>query len=169
MATHDMPILGASLLFDSSGEVYPSRIQLQMVLTNPKDQQCIVMEFPVGNDRGFSINFQVPQNYAGTPVLVIRGLLNGTPANVLAFGAQQVAVADTETGDVAYEAEDVASNSSWGSYSNEDMYEETITLTPASAYQVGDTIFLWFFRDDSVDTTTFDFMLTDLIFRFSDT
>jgi hypothetical protein len=70
---------------------------------------------------------------------------------------------------VAYETEDLASNSTWTGYAAEEMYEETITLTPASAYTVGDTVLLSFYRDDSVDTTTFDFLLTELAFRYSDT
>lgn len=168
MATHEIPILGATLSPDNSGDVFPSRLDIEMTLTNAKLQTCMVMEFPTGSDIGLETSFVVPQNYAGTPVLVIRGFLNGTPASVLAFGAQQVGIDDSETVDVAYETEDLASNSTWTGYAAEEMYEETITLTPASAYVAGDTVLLSFYRDDSADTTTFDFLLTELAFRYND-
>lgn len=169
MATFQLPILGAALGLDTSGDIYPSTLNVEMALTNAKLQTCIVMEFPTGSDIGFELAFNIPQNYAGSPVLVIRGVLDGTPANVLAFGAQQLSRADSESVDTAYEAEDLASNSTWTGYADEDMYEETITLTPASAYVAGDTVLLKFYRDDSVDTTTFNFLLLDLLFQYSDT
>jgi hypothetical protein len=153
---------------DTSGDIFPGILNVEMTLTNAKLQACVVMEFPTGSDIGIETSFVIPQNYVDTPVLVIRGILNGTPASVLAFGAQQLSRDDSETVDAAYEAEDLASNSTWTDYAIEEMYEETITLTPAAAYVAGDTVFLSFYRDDSVDTTTFDFLLTDLLFRYND-
>lgn len=167
MATHELQLIG-KLAPDTSGDIYPSTLAAEMSLTNSKATPCYVMEFPTGADIGFECAFVIPQNYVGTPELVIRGVLDGTPANVLAFTAQQVAVDDSETADVAYEAEDTASNSTWTGYADEDLYEETITLTPGSAYQPGDTVLLRFQRDDSVDTTTFNFLLTGLAFRYAD-
>jgi hypothetical protein len=81
---------------------------------------------------------------------------------------QQLSRDDSEAIDTAYEAEDLANNSTWTGYVDEDMYEETIALTPAAAYQAGDTVFLRFFRDDSVDDTTFDFLLLDLSFQYTE-
>ena len=168
MATFDYPILNHSLMPDSSGDVFPAPVSTQLTLTNAKRQNCIVMQFPTGADVGLELSFKIPQNYVGTPKLFIQGILDGTPANVLAFGAQQLSRADSEAVDTAYEAEDTASNSTWTGYSNEDMYEEEITLTPASAYVADDTVYLFFYRDDSVDTTTFNFLLTGLFFRYDD-
>lgn len=148
--------------------VYVSRLDAQMSLSNAKRQLCLVMPAPTGSDLGLELAFTIPQNYSSSPVLVIRGVLDGTPANVLAFGAQQVSADDSETVDAAYETEDTASNSTWTGYADEDMYEETITLTPAVAYQAGDTVLLKLYRDDSVDTATFDFLLLDLLFQYSE-
>jgi hypothetical protein len=169
MATFEMPILGASFLPDTSGDIYQSKVSIELSMTNAKDQGCVMMEYPTGSDIGFSVSFTIPQNYAGTPVLVIKGIIDGTPANDLAFGAQQLGRDDSESVDVAYEAEDLAENGTWTGYADEDMYEETLALTPASAYVAGDTVFLWFFRDNDQDTTTFNFLLTDLMFQYSDT
>jgi hypothetical protein len=137
-------------------------------LSNAKNQLAIVMPFPTGADLGFELAFSVPANYSGSPVLVIRGILDGTPANAIAWGALELGVADSETIDAAYETEDLTENSTWTGYAIEEMYEQTLTLTPAAAYQPGDTIYLHFFRNDSSDTTTFDFVLTDLLFRYAE-
>jgi len=165
--TVQIPILNHTLAPDSG--VYVSKLSSELSLTNAKQQLCVVMPAPSGADLGFELAFTIPQNYSSSPVLVIKGVLDGTPANVLAFGAQQLSVADSEAVDAAYEAEDTANNSTWTGYADEDMYEETITLTPASAYVAGDTVLLKFYRDDSADTTTFNFLLTDLLFQYTET
>lgn len=165
MATIQIPIgLGVP---DTSGDIYPSTLNAEMSLTNAKYQRCMVMEFPTGTDLFVAVGFTIPQDYVGSPVLVIKGVLDGTPANVLAFGAQINYLADSEAVDAAYETEDLANNSTWTGYADEDMYIETITLTPASAFVAGDYVLLRVYRDDSVDTTTFNFLLTDLLFQYA--
>lgn len=163
----EFSIINSNMMFDSG--VYPSKLNAELSLTNDKAQLGIVLPYPTGSDLGVSGQFQVPQNYSSTPVLVARMVLDGTPANVLGIGAQQVSVADSETVDVAYEAENTASKSSWTGYANEEIVELTITLTPASAYVAGDTVFFKFYRDDSVDTQTINVILIDLLFRFTGT
>lgn len=162
--TTQISILNQSVAFDVG--VYISKLNSQMSLTNPKQQICIVMPFPTGSDLGFECLFSIPLNYDSSPVLVIRGVLDGTPANTLAFGVQQVSLADSESVDAAYGSEDTASNSTWTGYADEDMYQETITLN--TTYAPGDIALFKFYRDDSVDTTTFDFLLTDLLFQYSE-
>lgn len=163
--TTEISILNHTTALDSG--VYISKLNSEMTLTNAKNQLCIVIPDP-SSDIGFELAFSVPQNYSADPVLVIRGALDGTPANILAFGAQQLSRADSEAVDTAYEAEDTASNSTWTGYSDEDMYEETITLTPAAAYVAGDVVLLKFYRDTSVDTWTGNFLLLDLLFRYTE-
>ena len=119
---------------------------------------------PTGVDIGVYGKFNIPQNFVDTPILVIRGVV-AEGANILAFGLQQVPVADNETIDVAFEAEDI--NSETITHTAEDMYEQTITITP-SAYNSGEEVFFFFFRDDSVDTQTGEFHLTGLFFRYND-
>lgn len=161
-----MSILNHTLAPDTG--VYISKLSSQLTLTNAKQQLCIVMPFPTGSDLGFEVAFKIPENYSADPVLVITGVIDGTPANILGFGATQLSRADSEAVDTAYEAEDTASNSSWTGYADEDQYIETITLTPAAAYVAGDTVYLKFYRDDSVDTQTIDFLLTDLEFQYTE-
>lgn len=161
----EIHLLNHSLAFDVG--VYSTKLSSAQTQTNAKEQNAIFMPYPTGSDLGIELNFVIPPNYASAPVLTIRGLLDGTPANVLAFSALQIGRADSEASDTAYEAEDTASNSTWTGYADEDVYVETITLTPASAYVAGDIVFLRFTRDDSVDTTTFDFLLLDLAFTYT--
>jgi len=165
--TLEFSILNSNLMFDDG--VYPSRLDSELALTNDKDQACVVLPFPTGADLGISGAFNIPQNYASTPVLVARMVIDGTPANVLGIGAQQLSVDDSESVDVAYEAEDVASNSTWTGYADEDIVEMTITLTPAAAYVAGDTVLFRFYRDDSVDTQTINVLLMDLLLRYTET
>jgi hypothetical protein len=149
--------------------VFSSILTSELSLANVKRQECLVLPFPTGADLGGELAFTVPQNYSTDPVLVIRGVIDGTPADTLAFGAQQLSAADNETVDAAYETEDLANNSTWTGYADEDMYEETIALTPGSAYVAGDVVLLRFYRDDSVDDTTFNFLLVDLLFQYTET
>lgn len=167
MTTFQMPI-GFGLP-DTSGDIYTSKISIELSMTNAKDEDCLMMEYPTGSDIGTNLVFTIPQNYAGTPVIMVKGIIDGTPANICAFGLQQLGRDDSEAVDTAYEAEDLANNSTWTGYADEDMYEETIVPTPASAYVAGDTVFLWFFRDNDQDTTTFNFLVTDILFQYSDT
>lgn len=168
MTTFQMSVIGAAQP-DSSGDIYPSFLDVELSLGNlsPGHIMCYVMAYPTGADIGMEGAFTVPQNYAGSPVWYIKGVLDGAPSGTMAFGLQQVSVDDNESADVAYEAEDLASNAAW-THADEDMYEETITMTPSAAYLPGDTVFFRFFRDNSVDSTTINFDCTDVLFQYSD-
>jgi hypothetical protein len=148
--------------------VYLSKLTSQMSLTNVKNQFCWVLPFPTGADLGGELSFTVPQNYSSTPVLRVVGVIDGTPANTFGIGAQLLQVAASATIDAAYEAEDTASNSTWTGYADEEMYTLSITLTPSGAFVAGNTVFIKFFRDDSVDTTTWDFLMVDLLFSYTE-
>lgn len=166
MATLQMPILNHTLNFD--GGVYSSTMVAEMSLTNSKATGVIVMPYPTGTDIGLMGAFTLPQNYVGTPKVVIRCIIDGTPANVLAFGFQQICIDDNDSADVAYEAEDTASNSTWTGYADKDLYEEIIDITPTATYNPGDVVFWYLYRDDSVDTTTYNVLLIDLLFQYAD-
>lgn len=148
--------------------VYLSKLTSQMSLTNVKNQLCWVLPFPTGADLGGELSFTVPQNYSGSPVLVLRGVIDGTPANTFGIGAQLLQVAASATIDAAYEAEDTANNADWTGYADEEMYTLSITLTPSGAFTAGNTVYIKFYRDDSVDTTTWDFLMVDLLFQYAE-
>lgn len=170
MATIDIPILGAMTAPDDSGDAFFEPLETAMTLGTAAygNLLCLTMAFPTGADVAVFGKFNVPQNYVGTPVLVIRGVLGGTPAAILAFGMDHTPLADSESVDAAFSDIDLVNNSTWTGYAIEEMYEETITLTPTAAYVAGDEVLFRFYRDESVDTTTFDFHLTGLLFRYND-
>jgi hypothetical protein len=148
--------------------VYLSKLTAQMSLTNVKNQFCWVFVFPTGADLGGELSFIVPQNYASAPVLILDGVIDGTPANTLGVGAQLLQVAASATIDAAYEAEDTASNATWTGYADEEGYQIAITLTPSSAFVAGNKVFIKVYRDNSVDDTTWDFLVTDILFQYTE-
>ena len=156
MTTKRIPI-GGDVMFDTG--IYPSRLDAELSLTNVKKQICIVMPAPTGSDIGFECSFRVPDDYASGPKFVFRGVIDGTPASVFGVGVQLLEVNVSATVDAAYEAEDLASNSTWTGYADEEEYELSVTLTPASALTIGRTLYLRVYRDDSVDTQTINFLL----------
>lgn len=159
------PIIGG---FSPDAGVYWSKLSAELSLTNAKQQFCWVLPAPTGADLGGEVSFTVPDNYSSTPVLVLRGVIDGTPANVLGVGAQLLQRDVGESVDTAYEAEDTASNSTWTGYADEEEYEIAITLTPSAAFVAGRTVLLRLYRDDSVDTQTINFLMTNLLFRYTE-
>lgn len=128
-----------------------------------------------GSDEGVYVKWTVPKNYVGTPVLVIRGILDGAPSagDDLAFGVRPRAVADNEAADGTFDAEQTAQNTNIGStgdnYSNEDEYEEAITLT--GTYAADDSVYAYVFLDASGTTYTGNFLLPaddSIFFQYAD-
>ena len=169
MATHDLPILGLATVPDTSGDVSIAPISTELALANaPGNELCVVLPAAatISADTGFYGRFTIPQNYVGTPVLVIRGILDGAPSSlVIAFGVQMKPLADNEAFDVVLEAQGIASASSV-SQVDEDVYEETISL--GNTFAVADGVNYFFFIDDSAHTYTGKFLLTGLFFRYND-
>lgn len=164
MTTHRLPLAFGR----PDAGVYISALDSELSLTNAKRQLCLVMPAPSGSDIGAETVFTVPANYVGTPKLVLRGIIDGTPANVFGIGAQLLERNLSDSIDTAYEGEDTASNSTWTGYADEDEYELAITLTPSAAFTVLRQVYIRYYRDDSVDTQTINFLLTGLYFEFAD-
>jgi hypothetical protein len=168
MATHELPILGPNTL--PGAGVWWDRVGNQITATNELGNQgCFVME-AVGADEGIYGSFNVPQNYVGTPVIVIKGILDGAPgANVdLGFAISGITIDDNEAVDAAYSSEDAAADTDIDDYADEDLYEETISLSNFTGFAVGDTVFFYFIIDDSGTDYAGNFLLTDLLFRYND-
>lgn len=163
--TVSLDILNSTLMLDDG--VYVSLLTSELTLTNVKRQTCIVMPAPAGADIGFEVAFVVPENYASAPVLRLQGVIDGTPANTFGVGAQLLERAASDAVDTAYEAEDTASNATWTGYADEDEYLIDITLTPSAALTPGREVLLRVYRDDSVDTTTWNFLLLHALFRYT--
>ena len=124
-----------------------------------------------GTDKGVWVKWTVPKNYVGTPVLAIRGMLDGAPGagDDLAFGVRPLAVADNETADATFDAEQTAQVTDLSIWADEDEYEETITLT--GTYAVDDSVFAYVYIDASGTTYVGNFLLyaeDSIFFQYSD-
>ena len=173
MATYDLPILGPMTIPGSSGVCFMDSVANQIAeqaLPSVGGQLCFVFDCDNAADHGIYGCFNVPQNYVGTPVIVIKGILDGAPGggDDLAFGIRGMSVADNETADATYNAEDTAQNTDISGWADEDLYLETIALSNFGALAAGDTAFFYFFLDASGSTYAGNFLLTDLIFRYDD-
>lgn len=169
MTAREISIINATFRPDGTADMFPADIDSQLTLTNTQHQQVFVMKDPGGSgDSGWYGEFSVPLEYVDTPTIRVRGKLDGTPANTLAFFFSSRPIADTEAIDQAYADTDLAENATWTSYSDEDEFEITITVTPTAAFVPKDTVPFLFGIDDSQQSFTGNFLLTGLFFGFDD-
>lgn len=126
-----------------------------------------------GTDEGVYVRFSIPQNYVGTPLFVMKGILDGAPgaSDVLGTAFRKRAVADNEAADGTFDAEQLSPatviGSSGGNYSNEDLMVQTIALT-AGDYAAGDEVFGWFYLDSNVTTYAGNLLLMSVEFQYDD-
>lgn len=172
MATRDFSILGPNTAPDASGSTFFSPLEVEMGLTTAAFGTTLGLQMlapAAGGDHGVYGSFTIPEGYVDTPVIVVRGILDGLPSGVtMAFSmAYTLGKADSEGVDVAYE-EDLFENSTWTGYADEEIIEFSASLTPSAAWVAGDEVFFYLTRDDANDDTTTNFILTSLRFKFND-
>lgn len=126
-----------------------------------------------GSDEGVYVRFKIPKNFVSTPKIVITGILDGVPSagDDLAFGFRKRAVADNESADGTFDAEQTTQNTDIGStgtnHADEDLYVAALTLT-AGDYSVDDIVFGYLYIDASGTTYVGNFLLIDVEFEFAD-
>jgi len=125
-----------------------------------------------GADEGIYGTFDIPENYVGSPTIIVKAVLDGAPgaADTLGYGFRKRANADNEVADGTFDAEQTISStigSNGGGYSNEDECNLTITLT-AGDYAVGDQVEFYLYIDASGTSYAGNVLLRDAIFRYSD-
>jgi hypothetical protein len=161
-------IFNASILPDATGEARFDT--LENICTNATNTALKMLALELDDpsaDCGWYGSFRIPPDYSDTPQIVIRGELNNNDGT-LAFGITATpGIAANESIDQAYEAEDTA-NVDCTAYSDEDEFVVTITLTPASAYAAGDSVYYYCYRDFSADTQTGSVAVTNVHFRYED-
>lgn len=166
MATFRLPILGASTIPDSGVFQLPINTQITNG-TAPADELCFVLDNDPATDLGISGKFSVPKGYVGSPVLVYKGIVDGTVGTEdIRVGIQLLGLADNEAYDAAFEAEDLGTFQS-DAYTDEDVFEATITLTVTLAED--DSVGYHFFCDASGSTPfTGNLLITALEFQYAD-
>ena len=170
MATHRISILGPNTALEA-GVAY-DLVGAYITATNEVGNQLSMVLADGGSDIGFYGDFEVPQNYVGSAAIIVKGILDGSPgsSDTLGFAVKGLAIADNEASDQAYSSEDTASatiGSSGGSYSDEDIYEDSITLSNFS-FSVGDRALFYFYLDTSGTSYTGNFLLLDVMLEYAD-
>lgn len=174
MATHQIPVC----IVKSDATVPLDLIANQITESaTPSigDLLAYVLADNVTADEGLWVKWTVPQNYVGTPVLVVRGILDGAPSagHTLGFGCRLIAVADNETADATFTAEETTGadivGSSGSNHADEDEYQNTITL--GATFAAGDSVYAYVYLDISnTDYTGNVLMVADdcIFFRYND-
>ena len=168
MATHRIGIISPNTLF--AANIFPGRIADHLTLTNADIGNVGVIVLPeLASDFGFYGDWMVPQNYVGTPKVVVTGIFDGEPGagDDLGFTIKGKELADDETADAAFGTEDTFQDTDIGAYADEDYFEFAITLSNIVPV-VGETIYYLFARDDSATTYTGILLMSGLYFEYAD-
>lgn len=167
MGTNRLPILGIGTVPDVGPFFAPIKTQITETNVNA-GEIALVLDCDPASDLGCRGSFSVPKDYASAPVLVIRGIIDGTVGTEdIHTGMTLLGRADNEAYDIAHEAEDIANFQS-NAYADEDVFEETIALTVTLA--IDDDVNFHFFIDASGATPfTGNILVTGLYFEYTTT
>ena len=167
MATHRISILNTATRPDDSGSI--SHVPYNLKTTNSQWKHFIFV-FPKTATRvGIHGQFAVPQNYAGSPKLVIVWTANNTAGNtVWDFDLRAVGGDDTESLDQAGVQESVSGTDAAPGAVHRRL-ELAINLTAAN-FVAGKTVQFFLPRDgtDAANTMNAEAFLIDAFFEYSD-
>lgn len=168
MATYDLPILGSFTRPDTNGDTFwnPAAINFG---SNDRYSHMLVEFTSQSARRGIGGAFRVPQNYVGTPVLVIEWATTATTGNV-AWDIDYTAVGgdDAESLDPSTDQQTATVTDSASGTARRKM-TATISLT-AGNFAANDIVLFNFVRDaaDAADTLAATAYLFGLYFRYAD-
>jgi hypothetical protein len=125
-----------------------------------------------GADIGFYGSFKMSKNFVSAPKAVVTVILDGAPgaADTLGFGFRKRAVANNESSDGTFDAEEVATatiGSNSLNYADEDMLEMSITLTAAD-YAIDDLVHFYCYVDTSGTTYAGNLLLQSIEIEYAD-
>ena len=168
MATHRLPIMGATVLPDTTGQCYMNNINNEMALATSLARNLVMTFKDPSADTGFYGTFQVPQNYVDSAVLKIFGLLDGTvAATSVDFEFSYRALADNESVEQGWQASETGDSGNTNGWTNEDLCLISITLTDGN-FAAGDEVFYYLKRDQGTDDFVGDFHVTGVYFEYAD-
>jgi len=169
VATFDLPILNGFTLPDTNGNTYwePASVNFGANDLVPH----MILAFTSQSAReGIGGKFRVPQNYVGTPILVIEWASTPTTGDVVwDFEHTSISGDGTETADPA--AHDRTTETVTDTVGGTARFKMRTTITlVAGDYAANDEVLYEFYRDaaDAADTLAASGWLFNLIFRFND-
>lgn len=167
MANHDISILGWNQAVASTGNVFYEIYAIKA--TNDVFPQHVLIFNDTATKDGVFGAFPLPQNYVGSPSVVIVWTSTATTGNVVwDFDYRAVGGNDAESLDQATYQESVTVTDAAPGAANRRL-EVTIALT-AGNFAAGDTVEFALSRDgtDGADTMTAAAILHDVLLRYAD-
>lgn len=167
MATHRIPILGWNTVPDTSGDVFFEPYSIKV--TNDVWDYLVAILNDTATRIGLRLKFDVPQNYVGSPAIVVIWTATATTGDVENdFDYRAVGGNDIESLDQTGTQETVNLNDTAPSAIHERM-ENKLTLTAANI-AAGDTVQAELFRDgvDAGDTMAAAQIVHDVLFEYVD-
>jgi hypothetical protein len=167
MATHRLPILGASTVPDASGNVFIESYNVKA--TNDVWQYLVVIFNDTSTRLGLRGKFNVPVNYVGGATVIVHWTSTATSGDVeWDLDYRAIGGDDTESLDQAGTQESVNQNDTAPSAVHERM-TTTLTLT-AGNFAANDTVQFELFRDgtDGGDTMAAAAIVHDVLFQYTD-
>jgi len=165
MATFRIPILGFSTKPDSSGDVFPEPASVKG--TNDFFDQLVW----VFNDSGVKDSlygiFQVPQNYVGTPKVVVEWTSTATSGNTV-LDCDYRAVAIGESLDQATAQESITVTDA--APGTTDLMQEALMTATAGNFAIGDMVQFILSRDgaSASDTLSAAITVVGVYFEYTD-
>ena len=167
MASHELPILGALTLPDSSGNVYPQ--PYPVLATNDLWKHGTFLFLDTATKDSLYGTFTAPRNYVATPQAILIWTSTAITGNVVwEFAYRGVGGDDTTSLDQATAVETVSATDAAPTATDRRL-RLAITLTAAN-FAAGDTVEFRLSRDGSSasDTMAATAQLHGLLFAYTD-
>lgn len=137
MSTFIISILGASTLPDTSGNVYPEPVAVNLQSNKLNPNMCFVFR-DTSTTLNLGYSFRIPQNYVGTAKLILRWATTVTSGKVV-WETAYTAVAAGATSDPAANTESTTSTGTTVPGTTRLEAEDSITLTSGN-FAVGNLV-----------------------------
>jgi len=163
MATHRISIFGVGSIPDTSGEVFSERYD---VTDTAAVWKGLILAFKdSGTKDGISGSFPVPQNYVGSPKLVVVWTANATSGTVVFDWSVLPRSAGDDMGAGWDRETETDSTTKGGTAFTQEVNEITLT---AGDYVAGDEVLFELFRDTITDTMAAKCLVFNAYFEYAD-
>jgi len=164
MATHQIPILGAGTLPDTSGNVFfqPYTVEDTAAVIDP----LVLVFVNVSAKIGIASTFTVPQNYVGSPSFEIIWTANNATTNNAVFDLSYLTRSGTEDmGAAATATTDTVTDAHTGTAFQRNQASISVT---AGNFALGDQCLYELFRDGVADSLAADYLVFQVLFQYDD-
>lgn len=167
MADQRLSIINWSSLPDDA-LVFTEPVKLNFHTAGIHNPLMLVLGITAGSDIKLGMDFKVPEDYVGSPVIEVDWSTVAAIASSLKFAAgfDYNTAAETETWAHTAAQEVVIGNQA---HSNVAQRGHRLTMALAANFTKTDNVMASFYRDDSVDDLAAIVYIRDIVFKYSDT